>query len=80
MKMEIGYMVKKALMLCCIPLLLSAGEIRKDYYFSTPSVKDGIAYLEGCRTIRKAFAPSVAVKPVRLYLPYGQKAFSYKVE
>lgn len=72
-------MVKKNLVLFIIPFVLFAGEIRKDYFFSTPVMQNGAVLMEGCRSARWPFEPSVAVKPAKILLPRGQEAVSFSV-
>ena len=73
-------MLKKILILLYIPLMLYAGNVYKDYYFDTPTVRDGKVSIEGCRPSFSPGKPCLAVKPVTLLLPRGQEAVSYEVQ
>ena len=73
-------MLKKSLLLVLIPCLLFAGQVKKEYFFSAPYVDNGVIVMEGCRTSKRPFEPSVAVKPSKLLLPYGQEAVSFSVK
>lgn len=73
-------MLKKLFIILLLPVLLfSAQTITQNYSFEEPQIIDGVAYLQGCRTSRDAFAPCVAEKPVKLLVPYGHKIVSFSV-
>ncbi len=60
--------------------LAFCGELNFKYNFSEPVVNDGKVYMAGCDRSNVAFAPAVVLKQVRLLLPDGEKAVSYKVD
>jgi hypothetical protein len=72
-------MIKKVLPFLLIPLLLYSAEVTKKYSFNTPVIDEGKMYMNGCRLNREAFAPCVAVKPVKLFIPYGHEVVSFNV-
>ena len=59
--------------------LVMSGEINFQYNFDKPVVIDGKVFLEGCDRSNAAFSPAVVLKQIRLLLPDGEKAVSYKV-
>lgn len=72
--------MKRYLSLVLLTVSLSfCGEFDFKYEFGYPVVKDGKVFLEGCDRSNVAFSPAVVLKQVRLLLPDGEKAVSYKV-
>ncbi|MBN2788604.1 MAG: hypothetical protein JXR69_00280 [Candidatus Delongbacteria bacterium] len=59
--------------------ILFSGELIFKYNFEKPEVIDRKVFLEDCDRSNIAFSPSLVLKQVRLLLPDGEKAVSYKV-
>jgi hypothetical protein len=55
------------------------GDLNFKYEFDQPVVNNGKVFLPGCDRSNIAFSPSVVLKQVRLLLPDGEKAVSYKI-
>jgi len=71
---------KTSILLFVIMTCLSLSAYDWTYEFAKPQITDGRVYLENCEMNYKACDPAIAVKPVRLLLPYGQTAKSISIE
>ena len=60
--------------------LAFSAEIMFKYNFDEPVVKGGKVFMTGCDRSNIAFSPATVLKQVRLLLPDGEKAVSYKVD
>lgn len=60
--------------------LLFSAQIRKEYDFTTPVVRNGVILMNNCYTAESEWAPSVAVHAVQLMLPLGETVVSCNIE
>ena len=73
--------MKKLLMVTLfIASMLFSAEVVHKFNFSEPVVNNGKVFLTGCDRSNIAFSPAVVLKQVRLSLPDGEKAVSYKID
>ncbi len=74
-------MLKNLLLLSLLVISLSINAMgyQWEYNFDKPVISDGKVYMSGCDANLKAGDPSVAIKQVRLLLPYNQKAVNMEV-
>jgi hypothetical protein len=70
---------KELLLLLAIPLFLFAGEVKQDYFFSTPIVCGNTVTMKDCHLFFSPFAPEIPAKSIRLLLADGQVPVSYSV-
>lgn len=70
---------RNMLLLLALPAALYAGIVKQDYVFSAPVIDGDAVTMQGCHPFYMAYAPFVPAKSVRLLLPDGEKAVSYKV-
>jgi len=70
---------KNVLLLLALPAALYAGIVKQDYVFSAPVIDNEAVTMQGCHPFYMAYAPFIPVKSVRLLLPDGQRAVSFKV-
>lgn len=78
MKKEVN-MKKLNLLLLIVALSSCLFAFEWTYSFEQPIIKDGTVTLEGCEMNYKSTDPSIAIKPVKLLLPYMQTAKSITV-
>jgi len=69
-----------SILIIFITSILISGEVVFKYNFEKPVVKDNKVFLTGCDRSIAAFSPALVLKQVRLILPDGEKAVSYKIE
>lgn len=70
---------KKLLFLLVVSYALFGGEVKYDYVFKAPLIKDGAISMEGCHPFFSPFVPLIPVKSARLLLPDGEQPVSYEI-
>ncbi|MCK5761036.1 MAG: hypothetical protein KAH33_07050, partial [Candidatus Delongbacteria bacterium] len=69
-----------SMIILLITSMLFSAEVVHKSNFSEPVVENGKVFLAGCDRSNVAFSPAVVLKQVRLLLPDGEKAVSYKID
>lgn len=72
--------MKKVLLLLLTVIPMSLFCLTWSYHFDKPTIRNGEIQMKGCSLNPKATEPAIAVKQIRLLLPYNQKAVSYNIE
>jgi hypothetical protein len=70
---------RNVLLLLVLPAALYAGMVKQDYVFSAPEIDGDAVTMQGCHPFNMAYAPFIPAKSVRLLLPDGERAVSFKV-
>jgi len=63
-----------------LPCLVFSASVVQKYTFNAPVLRNGVAYVDGCRTSIIPFEPCLPSKPISLLLPSGEEAVSFDVE
>jgi hypothetical protein len=70
---------RNVMWLLALPAALYAGIVQQEYVFTAPEIDNDAVIMRGCHPFFMAYAPSIPVKSVRLLLPDGERAVSFKV-